>query len=57
MGSLLKRKMRASALQNKVQSNDEAGLQQILEDASHNCDLDVVFESHEKAFEWLHVYV
>ena len=56
LGSLLKRKMRASALQNKVQSNDEAGLQQILEDVSHNCDLDdVVFESHEKAFEWLHM--
>ena len=39
-----------------MQSIDEAGLQQILEDVSHNCDLDdVVFESHEKAFEWLHM--
>ena len=39
LGSILKRKMRSSALQNKVQGSDENGIREILDEVSHDCDL------------------
>ena len=54
LGSLIKRKMRQSALQNKVSGNDVDGLQMVLGDLESECDLDdLVFESQLQAFEWI----
>ena len=54
LGSILKRRMRSGALQNKVYGNNEESMQQILEELDDNTDLeDLVFETDVNAFEWL----
>ena len=49
LGSILKRKMRSGALQNKVFGNNEESMQQIDDDTDLG---DLVFESEQNAFEW-----
>ena len=54
LGSILKRKMRQGALENKKYGNGEEGMLQILEEADDNTDMeDLVFEDVDGAFEWL----
>ena len=54
LGSILKRKMRSGALQNKVYGNNEESMKQILEEIDDDTDLDdLVFENQIDAFQWL----
>ena len=54
LGSLLKRRMRTCALQNKVFKDDDVSNASLLDDIEDDIDLeDLVFESHTQAFEWL----
>ena len=54
LGSLVKRRMRTAALQNKVHGNDVADLDDILNEAEDECEFeDLVFENHTQAFNWI----
>ena len=51
LGSLVKKRMRTAALQNKVHGNDVADFQNILKEAEDECEFeDLVFENHIQAF-------
>ena len=54
LGSLVKRRMRTAALQNRVHGNDVADFENILNEAEDECEFeDLVFDSHIQAFNWI----
>ena len=54
LGSLLKRKMRSGALQNRVFGSKQDYMQRMLDEIEDDTDLeDLVFDSKEDAFTWL----
>ena len=54
LGSILKRKMRSGALQNRVFGSKEDYMQRMLDEIDDDTDLDdIAFNSHADAFSWL----